>query len=73
MNDLLVGWQTPRTPAPLNPPSDDIPPALARVLPEFPHDGHMPGLAHLSAAVQALHTSQANLQHYFVENKVRHY
>ena len=60
MNNFLVGWQIPRTPAPLNPPSDDAAPALARVLPEFPHDRHMPGPAHQSAAVQALQAVQAN-------------
>ena len=72
MYDLLVRWQTPRTPAVLNPPPDDVPPALARVLPELPHDRHIPGTAHLSAAVQAVRANQANLQHYFVKNEVRH-
>ena len=60
MFNFLVRWQIPRTPALLNPPSDDAAPALARVLPEFPHDGHMPGPAHQSTVVQALQAVQAD-------------
>ena len=65
----LHTWNQP--PALLNPPPDDNTPAFARVLPELPQKNHIPGCAHLSASVKSLKATEANHQHYFIENQVR--
>ena len=60
-----------RSPAFLNPPPDDNPPAFARVPPEIPHDPLTPGPAHLSAGVQTLGAAQADHPHDLVKNELR--